>query len=49
MRRDGRVVFQVVAFSKPRDLIARLGGPVARAFQLRTIKAYLRAMDTAVG
>jgi uncharacterized protein (UPF0548 family) len=48
LRRDGRVVFQVVAFSKPRDPIARLGGPVARAFQLRTIKAYLRAMETAL-
>ncbi|MDQ1427790.1 MAG: hypothetical protein QOK39_1266 [Acidimicrobiaceae bacterium] len=49
VRRGGRVVFQVVAFSKPRDPIARLGGPVARAFQLRTIKAYLRAMETAIG
>jgi uncharacterized protein (UPF0548 family) len=48
VRRDGRVVFQVVAFSKPRDPIARLGGPVARSFQLRTIKAYLGAMETAI-
>lgn len=47
VRREGRVVFQVIAFSRPRELLARLGQPVARAFQVRTLKTYLRAMEAA--
>jgi uncharacterized protein (UPF0548 family) len=48
VRRSGRVVFQVVAFSRPRLLVARVGAPVARAFQVRTIKTYLVAMEAAI-
>ncbi|HEX3541548.1 MAG TPA: DUF1990 domain-containing protein [Acidimicrobiales bacterium] len=48
-RGAGRVVFQVIAFSQPSLLLARLGAPVARAFQVRTITSYLRAMEDAVG
>jgi uncharacterized protein (UPF0548 family) len=40
-RRDGRVTFEVSAFSKVRDPLARLGAPVTRWLQLRTNKTYL--------
>jgi uncharacterized protein (UPF0548 family) len=43
-RRDGRVSFEVRAFSRPRDPLARLGSPFARWLQLRTNKAYLEAI-----
>ncbi len=46
-RRGGRVRFEVVAFSRPRDPIARLGKPVTRLLQVRTIRGYLRAMEAA--
>jgi len=45
VREEGRVRFRVVAFSRPGDLLARLGGPVARMVQVRTIRSYLRAME----
>lgn len=48
-RGGGRVVFHVIAFSQPGLLLARLGAPVARAVQVRTITSYLRAMEHAVG
>ncbi len=48
IRADGRLRFEVVAFSKPRDPLTRLGAPVARALQRRTINGYLRAMETAI-
>jgi uncharacterized protein (UPF0548 family) len=40
-RRDGRVTFEVSAFSKVRDPLARLGAPVTRWLQLRTNKTYV--------
>jgi uncharacterized protein (UPF0548 family) len=47
LRQGGRVWFRVVAFARPAALITRFGGPVARAFQARTIKAYLQAVKAA--
>jgi uncharacterized protein (UPF0548 family) len=44
LRDRERLVFRVVAFSRPRDPLARLGAPVTRAFQLRINRAYLNAM-----
>jgi uncharacterized protein (UPF0548 family) len=46
-RIDGRLRFEVTAFSRIHDPLARLGGPVARAFQVRTIRAYLGCMEAA--
>jgi len=46
-RYDGRVRFEVVAFSKPRHPLARLGAPVTRFLQLRTNNHYLDAMRRA--
>jgi uncharacterized protein (UPF0548 family) len=44
VEKDGsRLVFRVVAFSKPRDPLAKLGAPVSRALQLRMNQRYLRA------
>ena len=40
-RRDGRVTFEVSAFSKVRDPLARLGAPITRWLQVRTNKTYL--------
>lgn len=45
-RRDGRVTFEVSAFSRPRDPLARLGYPVTRWLQLRTNRTYLDAIRT---
>ncbi|HEY8081401.1 MAG TPA: DUF1990 domain-containing protein [Acidimicrobiales bacterium] len=44
-RDDGRVLFTVVAFSRPRHVLARLGAPVARLVQRRVTRAYLAAMQ----
>jgi uncharacterized protein (UPF0548 family) len=49
VREGGRLVFRVGAFSRPGDLLARLGGPVARMVQVRTIRTYLRAMEQVTG
>jgi uncharacterized protein (UPF0548 family) len=38
------VTFQVSAFSRPRDPLARLGYPVTRWLQLRTNRSYLDAI-----
>ena len=46
-RDGGRLVLTVTAFSRPRLLAARLGGPVTRALQLRATRSYLRAMRRA--
>lgn len=46
-RIDGRVEFQIVAFSKPRHPLVRLGAPVSRRVQLRALRAYLEAMRRA--
>jgi uncharacterized protein (UPF0548 family) len=43
-RRDGRVSFEVTAFSRPRDPLARLGSPITRWLQVRTNRAYLQAI-----
>jgi uncharacterized protein (UPF0548 family) len=38
---DGRITFTIAATSKPADLLARLGTPVARTVQRRTSQRYL--------
>jgi uncharacterized protein (UPF0548 family) len=43
-RQDGRVSFEVTAFSRPRDPLARLGSPFTRWLQLNTNKKYLEAI-----
>ena len=43
-RSNGRVTFEVAAFSRPRDRLARLGAPIARWLQLRTNRTYLDAL-----
>jgi uncharacterized protein (UPF0548 family) len=43
-RSGGRVSFEVEAFSRPRDPLARIGGPVTRWLQLRTNETYLDAL-----
>jgi uncharacterized protein (UPF0548 family) len=43
-RADGRVTFEVAAFSRPRDPLARLGAPITRWLQLRTNQTYLDAL-----
>jgi uncharacterized protein (UPF0548 family) len=48
IERDGdRLRFRVVAFSRPRHPAARLGAPVSRLLQRRTIRSYLSAMRQA--
>ena len=42
---DGTVRFRVKAFSAPGHLVSRLGGPVSRRVQARTLDAYVRAMQ----
>ena len=41
---DGTVRFDVVAFSRPHDLLTKLGGPVPRRFQARATEHYLQGM-----
>jgi len=38
---DGRVVAEIVAFSRPADLLTRLAGPLARQVQKATTKRYI--------
>jgi uncharacterized protein (UPF0548 family) len=45
---DGEVTFQVVAFSRPADPLARLGSPVARRIQTRITKGYLEGIRSYV-
>jgi uncharacterized protein (UPF0548 family) len=40
----GDTTFTIVAFSRPAELLARLGKPVARTIQRRTTHAYLDAL-----
>ena len=40
----GTTAFTIVAFSRPAELLARLGSPVARRVQQRTTRAYLEAL-----
>jgi uncharacterized protein (UPF0548 family) len=46
-RADGRVQFEIVAFSRPRHPLARLGAPLTRVLQVRATNAYLEAVRTA--
>ena len=46
-RADGRVRFDVRAFSRPRHPLARFGAPVTRLLQVRATDAYLGAMRAA--
>lgn len=43
-RTRGEVDFAIRAFSRPRDPLVRLGGPVARQIQLSTTRRYLAAL-----
>lgn len=45
----GRVVLDIVAFSRPSTRLARLGGPVTRAVQARITDRYLRALTCRPG
>jgi len=40
----GRLVFRIVAFSKPAEMLARLGGPVTRRIQQATTRRYLEGL-----
>jgi uncharacterized protein (UPF0548 family) len=40
----GTVQFEITAFSRPHDLLTKLGGPVARKVQQRATKHYLEGM-----
>lgn len=42
---DGSTWFRVVVFSRPRELLARLGSPLSRVVQRRVTNGYLRAMQ----
>jgi uncharacterized protein (UPF0548 family) len=46
---DGTVRFEITAFSRPHDLLTKLGGPVARWVQQRATKRYLEGMREWVG
>jgi uncharacterized protein (UPF0548 family) len=43
-RATGAVRFDVVAFSRPHDLLTKLGGPVPRRIQARATQQYLQGM-----
>jgi len=40
----GNTTFEIIAFSRPAELVARIGRPVARRIQQRTTRAYLEAL-----
>ena len=46
---DGAVRFDVVAFSRPHDLLTKLGGPLPRRLQARATQQYLQGMRDFVG
>ncbi len=48
VRRDGRLWFEITAFSRPRHWLARIGWPVTRALQVRATRGYIAAMRAAV-
>jgi len=48
-RADGEVRFGIVAFSRPRHVLARLGAPVTRRIQVQVTDRYLEAMRSAAG
>jgi uncharacterized protein (UPF0548 family) len=41
---DGVITFEIVAFSRPAAVLARLGGPIARTVQQRMTRAYLEGV-----
>jgi uncharacterized protein (UPF0548 family) len=45
---DATVRFEVVAFSRPHDLLTKLGGPIPRRIQARATQQYLEGMRDAV-
>jgi uncharacterized protein (UPF0548 family) len=45
----GEVRFDVAAFSRPHDLLTKLGGPIPRRFQARATRQYLQGMRDFVG
>ena len=45
---DGEVTFEVVAFSRPADPLARLGSPVTRLMQTRISRGYLEGIRSYV-
>jgi uncharacterized protein (UPF0548 family) len=46
---QGAVRFELVVFSRPHDLLTRLGGPVTRRIQARATQRYLEGMRDRVG
>jgi uncharacterized protein (UPF0548 family) len=46
---DGGVRFDVAAFSRPQDLLTKLGGPIPRHIQARAAQRYLDGMREFVG
>lgn len=46
-RSDDAVVFRVTAFSRPQQLLARIGAPIARVLQSKATTRYLDAMERA--
>jgi uncharacterized protein (UPF0548 family) len=47
LSRDGDTIrFEIAAFSRPHDLLTKVGGPVARAVQRRATQQYLDGMRT---
>lgn len=46
-RTAGAVSFEVVVFSRPRQVLAKLGGPVARRMQTRVTQQYVAGMVAA--
>ena len=45
---DGTISFEITVFSRPHDLLTKLGGPVARHVQQRATRRYLEGMRTFV-
>ncbi len=45
---DGTVRFEITSFSRPHDLLTKLGGPVGRKVQQRATRRYLEGMRTFV-
>jgi uncharacterized protein (UPF0548 family) len=43
-REEGGATFRINAFSRPDQVLVRLGGPVARRAQTRVTNRYLRAL-----
>lgn len=43
-RRGGRSLFKIVAFSRPREALARAAGPITRLLQTRTTNRYLHGL-----